>query len=239
MHKYKDLKQSKAAILPFSKLSTFFNQSISLDTEGLLSFVSDGNHHIYVIVDHFTYYIVTAPTPKNNSHYAVNALNQYWISKLGPPQNLLTDKVTENPNSELKNCCTLFSNRHSPRKSQALWTNGLVEVQNKILQPIWECFYMIPSKTGLYNYISLLIITIVNHCHICIIHHMKQFFISNQSFHWFFNEVFFEFLFMNLLDNNALICLLILVINNLIWICCFIASCLNRFLLSFYRLKQQ
>ena len=135
MHKYKDLKQSKAAILPFSKLSTFFNQSISLDTEGLLSFVSEGNHHIYVIVDQFTYYIVTAPTPKNNSHYAVNALNQYWISKLGPPQNLLTDKVTENPNSELKNCCTLFSNRHSQENHKLSEQMDLLKYKIKSCNP--------------------------------------------------------------------------------------------------------
>ena len=36
MHKYETLKQNKAAFLPFSKLSNFFNLSMSMDKKGPL-----------------------------------------------------------------------------------------------------------------------------------------------------------------------------------------------------------
>ena len=52
---------------------------------------------------------------------------------MGPPQYRSTDKVIEHLNSEKVNCFTPFKIRHSPRTANAPWTNGLVEVQNKLL----------------------------------------------------------------------------------------------------------
>ena len=55
------------------------------------------------------------------------------MSFSGPPQYLITDRRTEYLDSEMENCCSLFSFRHSPRTSHGPSTNGLAEVQNKII----------------------------------------------------------------------------------------------------------
>ena len=57
-----------------------------MDNKGPLNSASEGNHHIYVNFHQISNYIVTAPTPKNNTHYAVITLLHRWISKFGPPQ---------------------------------------------------------------------------------------------------------------------------------------------------------
>ena len=67
MHKYKNMKQNKAAILPFSKLLNLPNHSTSMDTECPLNPASEGNHYICVIVDQFSKYIATVPTPKKKT----------------------------------------------------------------------------------------------------------------------------------------------------------------------------
>ena len=130
-HKYKSMKQNKAAILPFSKLSTFPNHSISMDTKGPINPASEGNHYFCVIFDLFSNYIVTVPTPKNNAYYAVNSLNHPWISKFGPPYHLITDRGTEYLNPETANCSTMLNFGHSPRTSHAPWTKWLeVPIKN-------------------------------------------------------------------------------------------------------------
>ena len=60
--------------------------SITKDVTLTLNPVSEGNHYIYLTLDHFSIYIVTVPTPKNFAHYAVNSIFHYWISKFGPAQ---------------------------------------------------------------------------------------------------------------------------------------------------------
>ena len=47
------------------------------------------------MVDHFSNYIVTEPTPNNNAQYSMNAIFHHCISKFGPPQYLNTDRGTE------------------------------------------------------------------------------------------------------------------------------------------------
>ena len=84
MLNYQNLKQNKVSILPFPKLSTFYLHSFSMDTKGPLNIAFDGNHYIYSIVDLFSTYIVTEPTPKNTAHCALNAKFRQWISHLGP-----------------------------------------------------------------------------------------------------------------------------------------------------------
>ena len=50
---------------------TFSNHSISMHTECPINRASEGNHYIYVIVDHFKNYIITVPSPKDNDQFAV------------------------------------------------------------------------------------------------------------------------------------------------------------------------
>ena len=106
-----------------------------MDTKGPLGPSSDGSRFIYVIVNHFSNYIVTVPTPKKECSLCCKCNIHHWISKFGPPQILFTDRRTENFISETANCCTLFIFHHSPRTSHAPWTKRLVEVQNKTLEP--------------------------------------------------------------------------------------------------------
>ena len=73
---YQNRKQNKAAILPFSKLSNFFNISYSLESETPINpAFEQKNHYIYVFVDHFNIYIVTVPIAKIIAHLGVNSLN--------------------------------------------------------------------------------------------------------------------------------------------------------------------
>ena len=128
MHMHKNLKQNKAAVLPFSKLSTFFNLWIlcnSMDTKGPINTAPERNLYIYEKVDLFSNYIVTVPTPKSNARYAVNATNHHWISKFFPPEYLITDRGTECLDFEIANCSTVFKVRHSPRIYLAPGRNGL------------------------------------------------------------------------------------------------------------------
>ena len=130
MHKYKNMKPKKAAILTFSKLSTFLKLGVFLDIKCPLNPLSGANHCVYKIGDLFSNYIVTLQTPNNKAQYVVNSLINHQISKFGPPQCLIAGRVNEYPNGEMANCCTLLKIRHSLRTSQAPWINGLVKEQN-------------------------------------------------------------------------------------------------------------
>ena len=68
---YKNMKQNKAAIIPFSKLSTFLRYSVFFGYQGQLNPVSEDNHYIYAIADHFSKHIVTVPTPFFDAYHAV------------------------------------------------------------------------------------------------------------------------------------------------------------------------
>ena len=122
--KTKNMNQIKVAVLPFLKLSTFLNHS---------NFAAEGNHYSIVIFNHFSKYTVTVSTPTNTAQYAVDSLTQHWISKLGPPDYLITHKGIEYLHSDVAICCTLFSIRHSPKTFHAPWTNGPAEIRNKNL----------------------------------------------------------------------------------------------------------
>ena len=114
MHKYKNIKQNKRANLPISKISMFSNYTISIDTKSPLNPASDRNQYTYVNIQLFSSLTVTLPTSKN-AHYAINSFIHYWVSKLGPPRDLITDRGTEYLNTEMANRCTRFIIRHSPR----------------------------------------------------------------------------------------------------------------------------
>ena len=145
-----EMKQGYNLIISFEKLSTFFTQGLYMDIKDPIKPATDGKHIFYVIADLFSNYIIFLPTPKQ-PHCAVNALIHYCISKTGPPRYLIADRRTEYLNFEMASDRTVFNFRNSPRTSNSHWTNGFVEVQIKILEPIWECFYMTPMKTGLFK----------------------------------------------------------------------------------------
>ena len=93
------MKQSKAAILPIWKLSTFLTKVFLRTIVVHQNPASEENHCLQVIVDHFSNYIVAVPFPKDNAHYAVHSSIHRRISKIDPPQYLITDQRRENLNS--------------------------------------------------------------------------------------------------------------------------------------------
>ena len=136
------MKQNKAATLPFSDFSTFFNRSISIKTKSLLNPDSYGNQHNFVIFYLFCNYIVFVATPKSNVHYNPTSLIPHRIPIICASQKLTTDKRSEYLNCEVAFCSSLFNIRHSPRSSHAPWTNGLVGIKRKNKQTHLRMFLL-------------------------------------------------------------------------------------------------
>ena len=122
-----------ATIQTFSDNALYFIYRISMDTKGPINPPSNQNSYIHVIVDAFSHFVVTVPVKQNNAQNAVNSLLHHGITKFGPPICLVTDRGSEDIKFELANLCTAMGIGHSPRTPYALWTNGLVENQNKNL----------------------------------------------------------------------------------------------------------
>ena len=80
-----------------------------------------------VIVDAFTHYVALNPVPHCKTYYAYTTLYEHWIAKFGLPEILVTKNGTEFINNEIITLCHLYNIKHEPRRSHALWTNGLVE----------------------------------------------------------------------------------------------------------------
>ena len=114
-------------------------------------------------VDAFSHFAATVPVKQNNAQNAVKSLLHHWITKFKPPFYVVTDRGSEYINSELAILCTTMGIRQSPRTPYAPWTNGLVENQNKTLEPISDFFYITHQKTGLLNSICRLMQIIHNH----------------------------------------------------------------------------
>ena len=117
----------------FSKNASYFNNRKSIDTKGPINPPSKRNSYIHVIRDAFSHFVVTVPIKQNNAQNAVNSFLHHWITKIGLPVYLVTDRGSEYINSELANFCTTMGIWHSPRTPYAQWTNGLIENQKKIL----------------------------------------------------------------------------------------------------------
>ena len=132
-NKHINQKIQTATIQTFSENASYFNYRKSMDTKGPINRPSNQNSYIHVILDAFSHFVVTVPIKQNNAQNAVNSLLHHWITKLGPPVYLVTDRASEYINSELANLCTKTGIRHSPRTPYAPWTNGLIENQNKNL----------------------------------------------------------------------------------------------------------
>ena len=84
-------------------------------TKGPINRPSKQNSYIHMIVDVFSHFVVTVPVKQNNAQNAVNSLLHHWITKFGPPIDLVTDRGSEYINCELGNLYTTMGIRHSPR----------------------------------------------------------------------------------------------------------------------------
>ena len=136
-------------------------------------------------------------------------------------------------------CSTPFHLRHSLKASHALWPNGLFEEQNKnfgthsrvFLHDILEIrsfqlyFFVYTHNTQPVSPQHTSPYELVFHAQLR----------NPLNFQLNLLEVHF----VNVLQKTVLICFLVLIINQLTWICCFIAFCWNQFILSFSLLKQK
>ena len=81
-----------ASIQTFSENASYFNYRISMDTKEPINPPSKQNSYIHVIVDAFSHFVVTLLIEQNDAQNAVNSLLHHWITKFGPPVNLVTDR---------------------------------------------------------------------------------------------------------------------------------------------------
>ena len=130
-NKHNNQKIQTASIQTISENPSYFNYRISMDTKGPINPPSNQNSDIHVIVDAFSHFVVLVPIKQNKAQNAVNSLLHHSITKFGPPVYLVTDRGSEDINSEFANLFTTMGIRHSPRTPYSPWTNGLVENQNR------------------------------------------------------------------------------------------------------------
>ena len=83
-NKHFPLKHNIAPLLPFYGIATHFNYRFSMDTKGPISPTSNSNSYFFVIIDAFSHFIITNPTPNINSKHAIYTLLYHWITKFGP-----------------------------------------------------------------------------------------------------------------------------------------------------------
>ena len=152
----------------FHQLSDFLNRCLSTDTKVPLKPASEGKHHRYVSVDHFSKYIATALTSKRR---LLTLWTQYFTSGF---QNLIRLNIwlqIEELNKSTLNWqigvpFLLFDTLQDVYMH--LGQINLLKYKLKILERICECFYKILVKIGLFKNNSLLMLLLRNHCHICI-----------------------------------------------------------------------
>ena len=116
---------------PFLEVSPIFNHRISMDTKGPLSPSSDGNSHVYGIVNALTHYVVLHSSPQNDATNALTVLFDHWIVKFGIPDILVTDNGNEDINGEFAHFCRTYNVQFKPRTPYAPWSNGLVQNINR------------------------------------------------------------------------------------------------------------
>ena len=102
-----------------------------MDTKGPINPSSQHESYIHVTTDAFSHFVVTVHSNSSNAKIAVKTFLHQWMTKVGPPIYLVTDRESEYTNNDMAQLCTFMGTRHSPRTAYSLWTNGLVEVQNR------------------------------------------------------------------------------------------------------------
>ena len=124
---------NKAHTEHLASTKTYFNEMIMIDTKGPINPPYKGNQCIFVIVDAFPHFATILCAPRNNAHYAYNALFEHWFRKFGIPKELRSDNGSEYINTELTHLCKYFETKFKPFTAYAPWTNGLVEGTNELL----------------------------------------------------------------------------------------------------------
>ena len=104
-----------------------------MDTQVPISSSSQGSSYFFVMIDAFSYFVVTDPAAHFSSKNAIQILLHHWITNLCPLQYLVTDRGTEYNIQDMTHLFLLFNIKYSSRTPNSSLTNGLVEVQNRNL----------------------------------------------------------------------------------------------------------
>ena len=115
-----------------------------MDTKGPISPTSNGNSYIFVSIEAFSHFIIINPTRNINSKHAIHTLLYHWVTKVGLPQYLVTDRGTEYINQDMAHEISLFHIKHSPGTPYSPWTDGLVENHNRNLETRLRLFFTRP-----------------------------------------------------------------------------------------------
>ena len=85
---------------------------------------------VFVILDAFSYYVTTKPTPEGDAETAADILFKNWFIIVSPPKFLDTDKGSEYSITVISSTGKIFGFEHRSRYLHTLWANGLVGSQN-------------------------------------------------------------------------------------------------------------
>ena len=80
---------------PFLEWSPYFKQIISMGTKGPIAPAAEGGSYIHVIIDAFSRFIVSQPSPRNDAANALKVLFDHCIGRFGIQDNGVTDNVIE------------------------------------------------------------------------------------------------------------------------------------------------
>ena len=154
-----------------------------MDTKGTINPLSHNKSYFHVIIDAFSHLVVTVPVKANNVKTEIKTLLHHWIIKFGPPINLVTDPGSEYVSKEMPHLCTLMGIRHSPKTAHSLWTNGLVEVQNRNLGTHLRMFLHDTPKDWAFRFTCMLTHTTPNPLQNSMFLLMKLFFLHNPEYY--------------------------------------------------------
>ena len=120
-----ELKQYQVGV-PFER--------IAMDIIGPLPQTDSGNLYILVICDYFTKYVEAIPLPDQKAETVTRAFMTNWVSRLGCPRELHTDRGSNFLSEVFLNLCVLLDIKKTHTTARHAQSDGLVENFNKTLE---------------------------------------------------------------------------------------------------------
>ena len=113
--------------------STSFNECLCIDTVGPLPVTSSGNRYIINMVDRFTGYTVSVPTPSIGAFQITWTILNHWITQFGIPISILSDNGKEYSNQLTEDLSEILEINHKKIIAYISPTNGTVERYNRTM----------------------------------------------------------------------------------------------------------
>ena len=113
--------------------SRSFNECVCIDCVGPIPVTASGNRYIINMVDRFTGYAVSVPTPSISGFQIVWTILNHWIATFGIPISILTDNGSEYDNEIVDDLCDILEINHKKIIPYMSPTNGTVERYNRTM----------------------------------------------------------------------------------------------------------